>query len=701
MRKSILLSSPGLIICLMLGCGGGVDAPQSTVPEESTSVSVEESAPAAVDVATKEFDPKGKGKDAGMKPASQPAVSTTPSNEGQSSLENAGNLLAAAVGVLADVHSPSTLPENTVQWTPAHFELAVRRRNSNLPDAINFRASQGPPEVFVALMKRLLDVAMEPASLPNVQSRESLARNAKQATAMSDDGGPFRLRFRDDDDDDRRGGGKGRGRDDRKASPVKMTPQAPQILPSKGDGQLTIEALTRGVVAGLLTRDSEESWNALKAILDGTQQTPLDPMQSAIAVFEGMLRAQNVSPVMIESVAVSVVNSPGTNRTGQTILASFGTRALRDELHLPADKVDPAAKVSGPAAVGQRLIRFGRKSRKGPEEEEEADRRKSPPPAKTLKSKLPPVRVPPGSMNNLITAIRGQELQQAVTEKLGATAIAAGDLSLLRFASTIPGVRLRQAIFELYQVQYPFGATPIINSGLFETGPIDPGHLVILKSLPRSASQVSIQTPATRRGRDSDISPVAAAVGPEESWTEATWLLANALRQQLRQVANDPELALNDQGPIRLHRGGEAEVAIQISIEDGSNGSEVPPVNTQVFYSRCRVDALRPPEMRQISKHYESRTKGVRRERPGDGVLWFDGVRKGRDGTRTSMDVMIERSTASTVDGFGGAAGRRDDRRSSGAGGAGYTIEAIAVVITDPQVSISTADNRGGSSNSR
>lgn len=713
MRNSIQFCLPGLMTCLFVGCGGGEEAPQESVPAQTASPVPADPAPAAVKVAKndddrqgseKEGKGKGKGKGTKVKPAPQPAVAGTAPDGNQSSV---GNVLAAAMEALTGAQSPTTLPENVAQWSPAHFELAVRRRNSKLPGAIRTRAAEAPPAEFVSLMTRLLEVSAEPAVVPAGATRQPVPGNARPAPAESDDGRRFMLKFHDEDDDRR---SRGKRKRDKGPATVTTTPAVPAAVPLPGDGELTVDALTRGIFTGLLVNDSEEAWDALKAILDGSQSTPLDSKQNAIALFEGMFGTPNVSTVMIESVAVSVVDSPGPGQTGQMILASLGARALQNELYLPVGDNDSKQNGTGltpttgrSGLMGQGLIGLSKRNRRKRDEDDDRNRPVATVPDQS--NELPAIRIPPASMDNLISVIHGQELQQAVNEKLRAMSTVMGDLSLLRFASTIPEVRLRQTIFELYQSQYGTGASSIINAGLFGTDPVDPGHLVILKSLPRSAPTSQPRRSSRRRDRDSNTAAVARIGAPEDSWTEATWLLANGLRQQLRQVANNPQLELQGNGPIRLHRGAETDVAIQITIEDGSKGTEDSAVNTQVFYSRCYVSGLSRPEMGKIAKHYESRTKGYRRERPDDGVLWFDGVRKGRDGTRTSMDVMIERSTAPAVTGFGGFAGGRNDRRDARQGGAGagggYTVEAIAVVTTDPKVAISTANNESNQPDSR
>jgi len=705
MSRVFLPGLPALIVCLLPGCGGGgEEATPELAPPPAVSTPATKPAPAVVKSRGKYDDREDR--DERDEAPSKSSVATTPAAEDQSSMGSAGNLIAAAVGVLAAAQSPTTLPPTIEQWSPPHFELAARRRNSKLPAAIKLQATEGPPAMFVAQMQRLLEVGAEPAEVPTAQQASLTPGRNVRKQPDRDDRPRFNLKFNDEEDDDRRRGGNRRS-EEKKAINAPATPAVPVAQPSPGDGELSEQALTRGIVSGLLMNDSEEAWNLLRAILAGTQTTPLDSKQSSLVVFEGMLGSPNISPVMIESLAVSVVNSSGAGQSAQTILAALGVHALRDELHLPTEVSDGQAAMSGtpalnagdrPSLLGQGFTGLGRRSREDRDADDNRHARNKPADAKATQqdNKLPKVNVPQLSRKNLLSAIRGQELQKAVNDKLGMMNIVGGDLSLLRFASTIPSVDMREAIYSLYEKQYATGATAIVNSGLFDTHSVDPGHLVVLKSLPRSASRTSSQRSGGRTGRQTNFAPAAAAgFGVEDSWTEATWQVANRLRQQLRQVSANPQLELRGRMPIRLHRGAEAEVAIQFTIEDGSQGTEESPVNTQVYYSRCHVANLPRTELGKIAKHYESKTKGLRRERPDDGILWFDGVRAGRDGTRASLDVMIERSAGPVGGGFAGlSAGRRErqDRGAAGSG-AGYTVEAIAVVVTDPQVTVSTADS--------
>ena len=46
--------------------------------------------------------------------------------------------------------------------------------------------------------------------------------------------------------------------------------------------------------------------------------------------------------------------------------------------------------------------------------------------------------------------------------------------------------------------------------------------------------------------------------------------------------------------------------------------------------------------MQKVADHYEKRSKGIKREDRSNGILWYDGVRVDPDGTRVTMDVVIQ-----------------------------------------------------------
>jgi len=215
---------------------------------------------------------------------------------------------------------------------------------------------------------------------------------------------------------------------------------------------------------------------------------------------------------------------------------------------------------------------------------------------------------------------------------------------LIRLASTLPDTALRHAAFQVLKTHQEWGASELLDAGVYLPFVRDPGHLTVLKSLPRKRHSRSKSAAA-----DPDTS--------EMTWHQATWETLDALRSQLKEAATYSDLHWDGKQQIRLHRGAQPEVSIQIVIPDGS------PAGTHVYYTQCRVAPQRAAERQRIVKHYESRTKGTLHEWQERGILWFDGVKKNSTGGRVTMDVVIEQAASAAI----------------------FTIEAIVVIAQDPE----------------
>lgn len=268
---------------------------------------------------------------------------------------------------------------------------------------------------------------------------------------------------------------------------------------------------------------------------------------------------------------------------------------------------------------------------------------------------------------------------------------------LLAFASTIPSDEVRRATYSLLSKSHSQGASALIQSGLFRDFARDPGMLTVLKSLPRQRPNPAAQG-------------AAAPAGPGDSWVQATQDAVLSLRDRLVSVADNPELAFTGVTPVRLHKNAVPDRSIRIVMPGKTAESlgDAVPAETKVYYSRVTVTPQRAKDMQDVVDHYEKRTKAYKREDRARGILWYDGVKLNTNGTRQSMDIVIEQAgnRPAANNGFGGPPGGGGAGYEGGAGGTGgypgagpqgggnavqYIVEVIVVVTKDPAKSADAA----------
>ena len=264
----------------------------------------------------------------------------------------------------------------------------------------------------------------------------------------------------------------------------------------------------------------------------------------------------------------------------------------------------------------------------------------------------------------------------------------------LALATNVPSDTIRHSVYKLFSRSYNQGAESLLSSGITSSIGHDPALLCVLKSLPR-----------VRPASDSASTTVDPLAKVKQSWVDATHSNVMALRDRLRSVEGNSELAYTGVAKFRLHRGAIPEASIAIvtasDLQDLLGSSA--PSETKIYYARCQVAPERPAQMQEIVDHYVKTSKGYRRDYRAEGLLWCDGLRK-EDGKLLSLDVIISQSGASQ---FGGNQGRGGMAMSSeggfgpGGGGGGlgqFTIETIVVVASDPtmkptEATLTTAGN--------
>lgn len=291
------------------------------------------------------------------------------------------------------------------------------------------------------------------------------------------------------------------------------------------------------------------------------------------------------------------------------------------------------------------------------------------------------LNVPDAGMMPIATVLWSNSTTQKIIESLPS-----GDPGITALAASIPSASIRHALFEKFKSSYTDGVDGSFSG--VNIAVLEPGMLPVLKGLPRlrPAKSNAAQDP-TR--------------APKETWVNATKQVVLALRERLRKAAGNTELAYSGAPKIRLHRGAVPEQSIVIDQPNDlvkTLGASAPSV-TKIYYTRTSVTPTSSGQQEALASHYEKNAKGFRRIDLASKMLWFDGVSRNTDGTRQSMDVIIQQDGPSQANtGFGGG-NYEGESGGYGAGvpggfggppggqtaGGAFTIETIVVIVRDPQ----------------
>lgn len=290
-------------------------------------------------------------------------------------------------------------------------------------------------------------------------------------------------------------------------------------------------------------------------------------------------------------------------------------------------------------------------------------------------------------------ALWSKSTSERITQLLSSN----GGSEILKLAASIPNDSVRHAIFEVMKASYAEGASDTF--GTLTASMLDPGMLAILKGLPR-------QRPARANAA---IDPTRAA---KETWVQATKTMVMSMRERLRVAATNPDLSYTGAPRVRLHRGAVPQQSIAIVVPGDATESlgDSAPSATKIYYTKTSVTPTSSGQQNSLIAHYEKVSKGFKRADAVSGIMWFDGVTRNSDGTRQTIDVLIQQEGASGGnrnggggnDGYGGgeagmsmggesSPGMSLGGPSSGGGGGGqslggsFSIEVIVVVTRDPQ----------------
>ena len=703
-------------VCVLSGCGGEEAVETSDTPASNEAAAANFSDPAKdASAAPKKFARAGDDDDPEEDDLVTAETPQVPENTPESTESTPDSSLV------------TDLPNSLEAWTDDHFVLAVRWRDARLTEAISIRAkSDLHRPTFVSLAKQLLQIATEPPEEPpepEVVTADAIRDDDSGGVGAMTPGKLSVKREYDNDDDDgddddpgRRGGFRGLrpqssgntreydnddddGDDDdpgRRGGFTGITPPPPaagssnqpnSAVPTSASETLAQRRIVQAVVQGLLVNDSAEAWDTLQAVLSHQQQTPLDLKQASIVVFEEVFGSEQINVAMAEKLAVFVLNSPDQMQVGMNLLTSLASQISRMNLHLTGVSQTPPAVLKPTPATGRRnSVRVTREYDNDDDtgDDDDPGRRGgfrgitlqpsagNPNPTNSAAPvsviQLPPLNLSPEALEASTDVLHGSTFLDTLKETLETTRDLSSGRPTLLLASMLPDVKLRHVMYNVLSDKHHRGAEKLLGVGFYSADIVhDPVHLLVLKSLPRhrKGSDGSAQTDALGR----------AGV----TWAQATLEMVLSVRDQLRQAAkNNPELAWDEKVPLRLHRRAIPDVSIQLTIEDGSDTGDEASAGTQVYYSRCSVMPADDREIKKLIAHYEGQSKGIRRPYKEKGMLWFDGIQAGPNGTRMTKDVLISQ-------GFGGA-GQSQGQGNSGPG-QNYVVETITIVAADPRLS--------------
>ena len=459
----------------------------------------------------------------------------------------------------------------------------------------------------------------------------------------------------------------------------------------QNNGRLQDREIVEAVVQALVSNNSAPAWRTVKGILAGSIATPLAIEEVTEVVMGQAFSGDAVNPEMAQQLLATTVDNviadPVQNAGSLRLLAAIAQNPTDHFLKLAelqrAVQTTVQGNRGGPGGNDQQAAMM--ENMEGNYEDGAGPGGPGGPagpgagagggitPAAAIAIhavSLPDVNVSEAAMLPVASILWKPSTVEMVAEQLKSAESPATVVDALAFASNIPSGQVRHAAYNLFLRSHDKGAVGMVSSGLFTSIARDPGILAVLKALPRQRPQSSRNAGAN----------VAAVASPAESWTSATQETVLSLRDRLRKVADDPALTYTGQQPVRLHRGGLPEKSIAVVLPGDSADllGDAAPSPTKVYYTRLRVAPQTPLQQKSIADHYETRTNGLKRM-VGEGMLWYDGVKRNSNGTRTTMDVVIEKVQAAGGGGFSGGPG------GGGGGAAQFTIEIIVVETRDPK----------------
>lgn len=378
------------------------------------------------------------------------------------------------------------------------------------------------------------------------------------------------------------------------------------------------------VIKALVVNNTDPAWTTLADLASGQLSVSIENAIRDELLLKSVLAAKELNPEMALAVVAPVIDAAvvdGIQSPSWKLIADLAASATETSLHLrQSEDLDTGMQQrrgGQPPAYGGSMEEMGEYY--DPQATAVTQR-----PGATVEVTRPEVSAAGAGV--LAGALWDDQFASEVGQMLDEHGNAS-PLELVALASSLPVDRVRHSLYKLFSSIHAAGAGGMIAGGLFQNYASDPGMLPVLKTLPR-------QRP-TRNPVPGD---------PLETWNEATLQVVTTLRDRFREVEADPKLRYSGRQMVPLHdREALPEVALAIDVpSEGEAGAAAS--KTKVYYTRLTIYDRpdKPYAIRDAVDHYEKRSNGFRRERRELRTLWFDGFRKGSDGTRTSIDILIQ-----------------------------------------------------------
>ncbi|MCA9084840.1 MAG: hypothetical protein KDA81_12330 [Planctomycetaceae bacterium] len=450
-----------------------------------------------------------------------------------------------------------------------------------------------------------------------------------------------------------------------------------------GNGRLQDHEIVAAVVRGLVKTSTPDAWKMIQGMIGGSVPTPLGQEQTAGIVLGEVLSSDAVNPQVAEQLLLAAFRNlpddPGQKAAATRLVAALAHSSTLHFMGLAPKSAPPAGKPGGPqnaSMPGPGAEMAGEYS--GAENAEYASAYGAENPgglpaaaaSAAAAMNLTRIPLPEAAMSAVASVLYGPGLGEVLSERLNSTT-PEERASAIALAANIPTASARHALFEALSTGYEKGAAELSAAGIFSEVVSDPGFLCVLKSLPRE------RPPRARSGEG------APEITPGMTWAMATGNTVLALRDRLRKVAEDTSIPNIEDQRVRLHRDAptpERNIMIKAPSDAAAALGDKAPPETTLYYTRVKVNPQRALEMQDIVDYYEKRIKGFRWEDPARGVLWYDGVKTNPDGTRETMDVVVQQAGNAVAGGYGEEGGQ-----PAAAGGTPYSIEIIVVVTKDPK----------------
>ena len=582
-----------------------------------------------------------------------------------------------------DDGSPMTvapsLPDDITLWSDDDYLMAAKEKNEILISAIQNRAAQsvGDP-AFAKLMGRILDEADEtlpppPLIVPDTGGVEipfNLEDHPHLPKSNVPPGGAFMFpvpeeRFRNDQnaggkkiaavDRYQLTGLKFNGRFDANPREYRTTSVSLQAHQSAEDaGNLDLEALVHVIVSGLATSNTPESWRMLQAISTGSRSTPLPTADVKNLVLTTALQASEFDAAVVRSLLDSAVTDAIANPAAhqQTLAILVPAAAETAEHYFKLAKSGGGHHMEKPEMQKPEMEKPEMDDDEMMESKAGLGMEKSGMSDSHISPKMFPILAEVLWNEKHVTGLAAAISSAGTTQAAG---------TLVQLAVSLPHDSTRKATFGLLEAEYEAGAQGLQSAGFFTDMLKDPGMLPVLKSLPR-------RRPPRRSNAASADQP-----SPAMTWAAGTGQAVMALRDRLRIAADHSELAYSGVAPIRLYRNTTQQKSIRFTTtsDDLKALGESRPSKTTYHYTSSNATFHRAIDLEKMVEHYEKRAKAFRRPQ-SDSLLWLDGMKTSSNGSRISMDVIIEHLS--------------DQTERQNAASRQYSVEVIVVEVRDPKL---------------